>query len=297
MNYPGIAMLATMIVLASAGAMAQQQTKLNKNEVMKAPESVIIKGDAYYITDLGEGNNPVAKDGNGIIWKMNKDGQVSAFAQGNGLDAPKGTAIIGNTLYVADIDQVKGFDLNTGKQVFTADLSATKTQLLNDLAVKDAHTLFVSATDISKIYIVHLGARPGFEELPLTYGVKGANGLIYDSQRQRLYACGFGEANQPNGEIGYIDITAATKTFQPLSTRTGYYDGIALVDHNKALLISDWVAFEKKGVIIRLDLANNQITTVNKAPIAGPADFTIDNKGNIIVPAMIEASIIRLNQD
>ncbi|WP_212006227.1 hypothetical protein [Chitinophaga sp. HK235] len=279
------ALLFPLLTAATAGF--AQQFKLNRTP-MKAPESVYISGKNYYITDTG--GDPSKKDGDGFIYKMDGKGNISVFA--SGLDAPKGSWVLNNIFYVTDVDQIKGFDLSNGKQVFTLDMAATGATLLNDMAAKDDSTLFVSASDISKIFIVHLGKSPRYEELIFSNPVKGANGVIYDSKQNRLYACGFGTAGKPNGEIGYIDLTPADKKFVLLTSRTGYYDGIILNRQKTALLISDWVAFEKKGVILQLDLKSKEITTVNHEPIAGPADFTVDNNGNIITPAMMEGNVL-----
>jgi hypothetical protein len=81
--------------------------------------------------------------------------------------------------------------------------------------------------------------------------------------------------------------------FIPLTNRLGYYDGIALTQHNSKLIVSDWVAFEKKGILLEVDLANGKVSTLNKELIAGPADFTIDTKGDVITPAMMEGNILQ----
>lgn len=282
-----IHLLLPLLTAASTGFGQMQQ--LNRT-AMKAPESIYIHGSDYYISDTG--GDPSKKDGDGVLYKMNNQGEVSVFA--SGLDAPKGTWVLHNILYTPDVDKLKGFDLSTGKEVFTLDMAATGSSLLNDIAPMNDSTVFVSATDINKIYIVHLGTHPRYEELVFSNPVKGANGVIYDGQRKRLYVCGFGSAGTPNGEIGYVDLAPANKKFVRLTDRTGYYDGIALTKHN-TLLVSDWVAFEKKGVVVEVDLKTGKTTTVNKEPISGPADFTLNKNGDVITPAMMEGNVLRFS--
>ncbi|NIG57404.1 SMP-30/gluconolactonase/LRE family protein [Chitinophaga sp. Cy-1792] len=279
--------LAACTIIYSATS-AQQ---LNKSSFLKAPESVIPYGPSLFITDLGEGGKPTVKDGNGIIWKMDPQGQGHAFA--TGLDAPKGTAIIGHTLYVADIDKVKGFDINSGKQVFSVDFAATKTSLLNDLVVKDDSTLFVSSTDINKIYVVHLSGNGRFEELPLTSEIRGANGLAYDVKRQRLYVCGLGSLTTFDGDLGYIDLHKTPLTFVHIGSRKGLYDGLALTDNNRKLVVSDWISFEKKGVILLVDIESGDIQQISQAPLNGPADFALYNN-KLIIPLMLDAAVIAM---
>lgn len=272
-------------VLVAGHTFAQQ--RLNNAPFMHAPESVATDNNSYYIADIGEGGNPTKKDGNGIIFRMNKKGDHQVLAKG--LDAPKGAFILHHTLFVADIDKVKGYDITSGTQLYNIDL-APATAFLNDITAINDSTLIVSATDVNKLFLVHLGKNPRAEELVYTNPIKGTNGVAYDTHSKKLYVCGFGSDNTPNGQIGFIDIKAKEKVFTPLTNRLGYYDGIALTHDNKHLIISDWVAFEKKGVLLKLDLASGRITTLNQELIAGPADFTLDAAGEAIVPAMLEGN-------
>lgn len=275
-------------VLVAGHTFAQQ--RLNNAPFMHAPESVATDNNSYYIADIGEGGNPTKKDGNGIIFRMNKKGDHQVLAKG--LDAPKGAFILHHTLFVADIDKVKGYDITSGTQLYNIDL-APATAFLNDITAINDSTLIVSATDVNKLFLVHLGKNPRAEELVYTNPIKGTNGVVYDTHSKKLYVCGFGSDNTPNGQIGFIDIKAKEKVFTPLTNRLGYYDGIALTHDNKHLIVSDWVAFEKKGVLLKLDLASGRITTLNQELIAGPADFTLDAAGEAIVPAMLEGNVLK----
>ncbi|MGF6928006.1 hypothetical protein QFZ48_003506 [Chitinophaga sp. W2I13] len=277
-------------ILMAGHTFAQQ--KLNNSAFMHAPESVATDNNSYYIADIGEGGNPTKKDGNGIIFRMDKKGNGTVFAKG--LDAPKGAFILHHTLFVADIDKVKGYDLSTGKQLYNISL-APATVFVNDITAINDTTLVVSATDVNKLFLVYPGKNPRVEELVYTTPIKGTNGVTYDARSKKLYVCGFGGNNKPDGQIGYIDMTATEKVFKPLTSRPGYYDGIALATHNTQLIVSDWVAFEKKGILLKLDLASGLITTLNEELIAGPADFTLDATGAAIVPAMLEGNVLRYN--
>src|SRR5205807_742479 len=59
-------------------------------------------------------------------------------------DAPKGFAIVGDTLYVADITVVRRFDAKTGKQ--KDDIKIPGATFLNDLAADGAGGAWVSDT-------------------------------------------------------------------------------------------------------------------------------------------------------
>jgi len=279
-----------LVILLLSSASVSAQEKIN-NFALYHPESVATDGEYYYVTDIGKELNPVGKDGDDIIWKMKISGMTSGdsvFA--SGLNAPKGTVIIQKTLFAADVDKVVAFDIFSGKKKYEIDLSSVKSNFLNDIAIKDDTTLFISASDINKIFIIHLSAAPYFEELVLADSIHGPNGLIFDQKQNRLYVCGFGSNNQPNGEVGFIDLTK--KTFTKIIDNQGLYDGIAILDDNN-IIVTDWVAFEKKGIIMKVDMTNKSIENVNSTPVAGPADFMLTDRKEIIIPEMIEGNILK----
>ena len=76
------------------------------------PESVLYdpEADVYLVANIHGG--PSARDGNGFISRLSPEGEVIALkwidsaAEGVTLDAPKGMALVGERLFVADIDVV-----------------------------------------------------------------------------------------------------------------------------------------------------------------------------------------------
>ncbi|RPD41366.1 hypothetical protein EG028_08580 [Chitinophaga barathri] len=275
------------LLLLATPALAQH--KMNSSTFLSNPESIATDGKYLYIADVGKGGNPTAKDTNGIIWRTDLSGnKAERFAEG--LHAPKGAVIAGKILFVTDIDRVKGYDLATGKELYNIDFTAENTSFLNDLAVQDNNTLYVSAMDINKLFRIRLSQQSAIEAVPVTGKLQGLNGLFVDNSSGRLYICTFGSMEKSDGEIGYISLKEPNPAFTRVSGRPGRYDGIALLDGY--LLVSDWVAFEKSGEIIKVKLSDGSSAVLNKEKIAGPADFTLDAKGDIIVPAMMTGDIL-----
>src|SRR5690348_13973021 len=104
---------------------------------LQAPESIVYDSelDLYFISNInGEGT---AKDNNGFISRVHPDGKVESLkfiaggVDGVTLNGPKGLAINGNTLWVADIDAVRAFDKRTGKLLQSADFAALGAIFLN----------------------------------------------------------------------------------------------------------------------------------------------------------------------
>src|SRR6266571_1131008 len=95
-------------------------TKVAVVEGFLTPESVLHDPvqDIYFVSNINGG--PTAKDNNGFISRVRPDGAVEnlKFIEGGHggatLNAPKGLALRGDTLWVADIDMVRSFDAKTG---------------------------------------------------------------------------------------------------------------------------------------------------------------------------------------
>ncbi|HEB52872.1 MAG TPA: hypothetical protein ENI87_06430, partial [bacterium] len=86
---------------------------------LATPESVLYDpaSDVWLVSNIA--GEPLAKDGNGFIARVSPDdGSARAWIEGgrNGvtLHAPKGMALLGDDLWVADIDVVRRFDRRSG---------------------------------------------------------------------------------------------------------------------------------------------------------------------------------------
>lgn len=257
-------------------------------------ESVATDGKYIYAADIGSELNPTAKDGDGQIIKLDKKGNKidPSFAKEK-LNAPKGLSINKNILFVADVDRIVAIDLNSGNKLYEIDFSKD-TSYLNDIAVWDNSTLFVSATDKNKLFKVNLMDKT-YSEIVTDKTISGINGLFCFNKANRLYVNGFGSDDKPNGVIGYINLK--DNSFTKLTSLEGYFDGIYV--SKDVLYFSNWVGFEKKGAIMAISLYSNRCTKITSIePIAGPADFFIQND-ELVLPAMLSGKIhfIRLDGD
>lgn len=256
-------------------------------------ESVATDGKFFFAADIGKELNPTAKDGDGQILKLDKKGQIldATFVKEK-LDAPKGLAINKGILFINDIDRLLAIDLKTGTKLYEIDFSKD-TSFLNDIAVWDNNTLYVSATDKSKLYKVNLIDK-SYSEFETNATISGINGLFCYKKANRLYVNGFGRDNKPNGIIGFINLKE--NSFSQITAIEGFYDGIFI--SKDVLYVSNWVAFEKKGIIQGIGIYNsNKVATIDVSSlIAGPADFIIVND-ILIVPAMMSGEIHFIKMD
>ncbi len=270
------------VLLAIQGQAQLTKTVSGFNHV----ESVATDGKYYYAADIGKELTPATKDGDGQIAKLDKKGTVieASFVKEK-LNAPKGLAINKNLLFLTDIHRIVAIDLNSGLKIYEINFSKDSS-FLNDIAVWDNTTLFVSATDTSKLYKVNLSDKT-YTEVITDKSIAGINGLFCQNKGSRLYVNGFGSDNKPNGIIGYINLK--NNSFTKLTSLEGYFDGIYL--SKDVLYVSNWVAFEKKGVIMAINVFSGKCNKLKSIePISGPADFIIQND-TLILPAMLSGDI------
>jgi hypothetical protein len=142
---------------AAGGAPSPAPSVDYKAVGLMTPESVVYDAtdDDYLVSNIN--GTPFATDNNGFISQLAPDGKVKnlKFIEGGKnnakLDAPKGMAIVGDVLYVADITTVRMFDRKTGAP--KGEVKIPGSTFLNDVGAAPDGTVFVSDS----------GMKGGFE--------------------------------------------------------------------------------------------------------------------------------------
>lgn len=244
-----------------------------------SPESVLAYGDHIYVANIGPELTPRAKDGDGYIMQLDKTGKQWLNADDFGkirLNGPKGMAILDGILYVTDIDRIVGIDLAKWEVVKKLDMSETGTLFLNDLCIKDETTLFLTATDIQKIYTLDVTTMKA-TEMEVKMEMRGPNGVTYQSEGNKLFCVESGEKG--NGRVLQIDVGSGTT--KVLVEHEGGLDGVDFTRSGE-LIFSDWYT----GKIYAVDY-KGQKRALNDDRIEGPADFHFDLATNTLwIPNM-----------
>jgi hypothetical protein len=158
-------------VLISSLASAQQLEKIWETDtVIAIPESVlpVPKQNTMYVSLIdGPG---WAADGKGGVGKMSPDGKQWNGSWITGLNAPKGLAIHGNRLYVADITDIVIIDIKNGK--IEKKISPDSAKALNDVTIDDKGIVYVSDSRTGQIWKVENDAATEYLR-----DQKGVNGL------------------------------------------------------------------------------------------------------------------------
>src|SRR5699024_4148244 len=98
-----------------------------------------------------------AADSNGFIAKARPDGTMDSLKFMTGspkapLHAPRGMYITGDTLYVADLNGLHGFNTQTGEQLSYIDLTPFEPGVLNDVAIATNRNIYVTDTGQARVH-------------------------------------------------------------------------------------------------------------------------------------------------
>ncbi len=128
---------------------------------LQSPQSFIADpaGRGYFIANAN--GEPGHADNNGFISKLDHNGDLLdlRFIQGGTgntiLHAPHGMAVVGDTLYAADINAVRGFHTESGKPTVTVSFSPFPVEAFTDLIADGGGQLFVLDTTGNAIYQIN----------------------------------------------------------------------------------------------------------------------------------------------
>ncbi|MBK1963994.1 YncE family protein [Campylobacter novaezeelandiae] len=248
------------------------------------PESIFIDKDFIYVSNIGKKLEPLSKDHDGFISRLDKNGNILDYKFLSNMDAPKGMMKISNVLYIADVDVVRGFDLSNKKEIFK--LPIKNAIFLNDIEKLNNNTLLVSDTGTGIIHEIDIKHSKYKDFLKLDiekFG--GPNGLYL--YKNTLFIAGY-DAQGKGGLVISYDLKS--KKISIIKNEKESYDGIALDGNN--LLVSSW-GNNLNGLIYSINLKDNKIKKLSLPFMKGPADILL-NKNNLWIPLMAENKIIKV---
>lgn len=212
-----------ILVFIGSALFSQNLTKVwSTSDGLKTPESALFDQatNSIYVSNID--GSPTEKDGNGFISILNADGKMKTLKWITGLNAPKGQAIYKDNYYVADIDELIIASIKDSKIAKRYKIENSK--FLNDVAVAEDGTVFVSDMQDHKIYALINGKI----ELWLDdKQLENVNGLW--AEKGQLYA--------GTGQLLQIDMK--TKAIKILVENTGGIDGLEKMDDGN-FIYSNW---------------------------------------------------------
>ena len=245
----------------------------------QTPESVLWDStlDVYFVSNIN--GNPTGKDRNGFISVVDPAGTIRDSSFIKGLNAPKGMAVIGDTLWVTDIDVIRGF--NTRTQAPVATVAIPGAVFLNDITAAPDGSLYITDTAIrfgaqgpehigtDRIYRVASDRKVSVALESDSLG--RPNGITWDRANDRFIVVPFGVGKL----FGWKPDQAPTT----LATGPGGFDGVEVA--GDAIWVSSWT----DSSVYRY--ADGQGTSVIKG-VASPADIGYDAKRKrVLIPVFM----------
>ena len=248
------------------------------------PESVVYDSqhDLLFVSNVNGAPNEV--DGNGYISQLSVDGKLIEQHWLTGLDAPKGLTIVGDTLYVADINQLVAIDIKHKKISKRYPVSDAK--FLNDVVADTAGNVYVSDMLTNTIHRLTQGK---FEVWLHDDALEYPNGLLIKGDNLIVASWGVmtdGFVTDIAGHLKTIDI--ASKKIQSLGDKTpvGNLDGLES-DGEGNYFVTDWMV----GKLLHIEPNGISKTLISLEP--GSADLTVlAQQKLVIIPIMLSNNIV-----
>ena len=262
-------------------------TLITMREGFVGPEAVRYDPDqdVYFVGNWGSDRNPGKADNDGYISRMRPDGTIEnlRFIAGgtNGvtLHSPRGMYIVGDTLWAADFDAVRGFDRHTGKPLATVDFSKLDNGFLNDVAADATGAIYVTDTGKNKVYRVRGGPTLVVSDSALG----GPNGITWDASNNRFLILPF------NGSHTIQAWTPGTTTLVPaLTDPASKFDGIEVLSGGRVLASSQ----ADSSLHLFVNGTGRSFIKVG----GPPADIAIDTKRNRVAVPIVAMNRVEIYQ-
>lgn len=244
------------------------------------PQSMIADGGQVYFIANANGD-PGTRENKGFISKVTTEGKMIDlhFIQGGQksvtLNSPKGMALVGSTLYVADLDVVRGFDKNTGKSLHSIPFTQFHSQSLAGLVADPHGGLYVSDADSNTIYHIDDPAHDHTVKVFAQHeSLSHPRGLTIHPRNGHVVGVGW-----EDGKIFEIDETGTIQELFANTLFTGSFHNLDGIDFDKygTMYVSDLTA----GKVWRI-LANHKKEVIAEF-LLSPSGIGIDRVNHIIM--------------
>lgn len=235
-------------------------------------------GKDYFISSVN--GEPDTADNNGFITKLDGSGTlvhlkfIQGGADGVTLHAPKGMALVDETLYVADLDTLRAFDARNGKPVASIHVGDGKALIhLTDVAYDGVGLLYCSDQHANRIYRVELPSQK-VTLLVADPALAGPAGLAVHPKSGELIAVSWNK-----GKIFAISPTGTVSELFSNGFFSSRFSNLRGVDFDRwgNMYVSDFTT----GKVWRMTWDKRFQVIAEYLPT--PGDLSIDRTNNLIL--------------
>ena len=272
--------------------MSNRFRKVGETANLQGPESARYDRDldVWFVSNVN--GAPARKDNNGYISRLRPDGAIynlkfiEGGKKGITLNAPKGLAISGDTLWVADIDFARAFNKRTGEVI--ANVSAQgRARFLNGAAVGPYGAIYMTDTGVifgNKGEVSHPGpdqvlriTRAGATAALTSPKLEGPNGITWDPREKRFVIVSFLGKGIYGWKPGQTEL-------ESLGSGPGQQDGVVALPDGR-LVVTSWA----DSSLFILEKGRSRKVA---SGIASPADIDFEEKDSrIAVPQLMENKV------
>ncbi|MFW1677074.1 SMP-30/gluconolactonase/LRE family protein [Pontibacter sp. JAM-7] len=277
------AAMALSLSVAASAAEPELKPVWQTGPVFEHPESVAYDTttNALYLSNIkGEFG---AADGDGYIAKLSLAGEVLEAHWVTGLNAPKGMAVKGRQLFIADLTELVVIDLDQAKIV--KRYKAADNSFLNDVAITSEGEVYLTDTATNRIYQLKDDVLEVWLETPL---LESPNGLFADQGKLIVASWGVpteGWSTKVPGHLLEISLDDRQVVSFGSDQPVGNLDGIWRYDA-RSFISTDWMA----GKLYHIDDAGkvNTLLTLTQ----GSADMLyMQSSGLLLIPQMLDGQL------
>lgn len=249
------------------------------------PYGVVVDPKTSFIYVSNVNGDMTERDDNGFISRLKGDGSIDniRFIDGAAkeidLHAPKGMAIVGTTLYVADIEKLHAFDLAAGKLLFDINFGTLPVQHFYDVSTGPDEALYLSDGPGNTIYRVDVPRLHEVTTLVSGEILGQPHGICWFPARQVFVVAG-----KSSGQVKVFDRSGKPQPTPAVFLRT--LEGVAADDSGNL-----YIASSELSAVFKIG-PNFALSTFGMG-INSPAGVTYQRSANQIITALFNSGEVR----
>jgi sugar lactone lactonase YvrE len=263
---------------------SEEPKKLWEASGFMGPESAVYDAKRNIVFVSNVNGQPNDKDGNGFISTLRPDGTIIKLKWVDGLNAPKGMVLVGDRIFVSDVDRLVEIEMDRGR--ISGRWNAAGSIFLNDTAADSAGHVYVSDMMTDTIYRLADGKLTAWAK---DSALQSPNGLMVQGDSLLVASWGVrteGFATSTVGHMKSVSLKSGAISSLGDGTPVGNLDGLE-PDGSGSYLVTDWMA----GSLYRIAASGKADLLLDLNQGSADHEF-IESKRMAIIPMMMDGTVV-----